>query len=227
MGARKIKHLYTRFVLVGGLVFCMGQEWGVVSARAAGNSDGEIAAGLLQAGNDPAGQQNTPSAKHVVDDYRIGPSDVLAINVWKDSELTRTVVVRPDGKISLPLVGELEVNGLTASSVQRLIGQRLAEYISSPQVTVMVQEVKSQTYVVVGKVVKPGSFELGKPTTVLEAIAICGGFLDFAKSGKVKIIRRQGAGQSETLYFDYNKVIKGKNLEQNVELRNGDTIVVP
>jgi polysaccharide export outer membrane protein len=163
----------------------------------------------------------------VVDDYRIGPSDVLAINVWKDAELTRTVTVRPDGKISLPLVGELEVSGLTAASVQRLIGQRLAEYISSPQVTVMVQEVKSQTYVVVGKVTKPGSYELGKPTTVLEAVAIAGGFLDFAKANKVKIIRRREGGQSETLYFDYNKVIKGKNPEQNVQLQNGDTIVVP
>jgi len=91
----------------------------------------------------------------------------------------------------------------------------------------MVQEVKSQTYVVVGKVLKPGSFELGKPTTVLEAIAIAGGMLDFAKAGKVKIIRRREGGQSVTLYFDYNKVIKGKNAEQNVELQNGDTIVVP
>jgi polysaccharide export outer membrane protein len=227
MGTRQVTHCYTWFVLLGGLVICMGLEWGVVSARAAGSSGGTMAAGLLQGGKDPAGQQNTPNSKRVVDDYRIGPSDVLAINVWKDSELTRTVVVRPDGKISLPLVGELEVSGLTASSVQRLIGQRLAEYISSPQVTVMVQEVKSQTYVVVGKVVKPGSFELGKPTTVLEAIAICGGFLDFAKSNKVKIIRRASGGQSETLYFDYNKVIKGKNAEQNVELHNGDTIVVP
>jgi polysaccharide export outer membrane protein len=163
----------------------------------------------------------------VVDDYLIGPSDVLAINVWKDTELTRTVTVRPDGKISLPLVGELEVSGLTASSVQHLIVQRLAAYITNPQVTVMVQEVKSQTYVVVGKVTKPGSYELGKPTTVLEAIAIAGGFLDFAKVKKVKIIRRRDSGPSETLYFDYNKVIKGKNSNQNVVLKNGDTIVVP
>ncbi len=186
-----------------------------------------MATGSAQAGKESTGQQAAPGAKRVVDDYRIGPSDVLAINVWKDTELTRTVTVRPDGKISLPLVGELEVSGLTASSVQRLIGQRLAEYISSPQVTVMVQEVKSQTYVVVGKVTKPGSYELGKPTTVLEAIAIAGGLLDFAKSGKIKIIRRREGGQTETLYFNYNKAVKGKDAEQNVELQSGDTIVVP
>jgi len=87
--------------------------------------------------------------------------------------------------------------------------------------------VKSQTYVVVGKVTKPGSYDLGKPTTVLEAIAIAGGFLDFAKSNKVKIIRRHEGGAPETLYFDYNRVIKGKNPEQNVTLQNGDTIIVP
>jgi polysaccharide export outer membrane protein len=163
----------------------------------------------------------------VSDDYIIGPSDILAINVWKDTELTRTVTVRPDGKISLPLIGELEVSGLTALSVQRLIAQRLTEYVSKPQVTVMVQEVKSQTYVIVGKIAKPGSYELGKPTTVLEAIAIAGGFLDFAKASKVNIIRRREGGPIETLHFDYKKVIKGQNAEQNVELRNGDTIVVP
>jgi polysaccharide export outer membrane protein len=227
MGTQNIKRQYKWFLLLAGFVIFAGRGWGVASARPAGNSDGTTADGPAQGGKESTGQQAAPNAKRVVDDYRIGPSDVLAINVWKDTELTRTVTVRPDGKISLPLVGELEVSGLTASSVQRLIGQRLAEYISSPQVTVMVQEVKSQTYVIVGKVSKPGSHELGKPTTVLEAIATAGGFLDFAKPNKVKIIRRQPGGQTETLYFDYNKVIKGKNAEQNVELQNGDTIVVP
>ena len=227
MGTHKTRQRHTWFLFLVGLVCSISPGWGVASARPAGNSNGTMATALVQGGKDPASQQNAPNAKHVVDDYRIGPSDVLAINVWKDTELSRTVTVRPDGKISLPLVGELEVNGLTASSVQRLIGQRLAEYISSPQVAVIVQEVKSQTYVVVGKVTKPGSFGLGKPTTVLEAIAIAGGMLDFAKANKIRIIRRREGGQSETLYFDYNKVIKGKNAEQNVELQNGDTIVVP
>ncbi len=227
MGTQKTRQQYTWFLLLLGLVCSIGRGWGVASARPAGHSDGTMAAGPAQGGKESTSQQAAPNAKRVVDDYRIGPADVLAINVWKDSELTRTVTVRPDGRISLPLVGELEVSGLTASGVQRLIGQRLAEYISSPQVTVIVQEVKSQTYVVVGKVGKPGSYDLGKPTTVLEAIAIAGGFLDFAKTKKVKILRRQPGGQTETLYFDYKQVIKGKNSEQNVELQNGDTIVVP
>ena len=227
MGTQQIRRRYAWFLFWAGLVFCLGQGWKGVYARPAWGSEAAMAAGQTQGGKESSGQQNAPNAKQVVDDYRIGPSDVLAINVWKDTELTRVVTVRPDGKISLPLVGELEVTGLTAASVQRLITQRLVEYISTPQVTVIVQEVKSQTYIVVGKVTKPGSYELGKPTTVLEAIAIAGGFLDFAKPKKVKIMRRMPSGQSETFYFDYNKVIKGKNLEQNIVLQNGDTIVVP
>jgi polysaccharide biosynthesis/export protein len=216
-----------RFLLSAGLAFAFTNAWGSDSAKSAGTSEAAMANWAAKGGKETAGQHKTTDTKGVVDDYIIGPSDVLAVNVWKDTELTRTVTVRPDGRISLPLVGELSVSGLTASSVQRLIVQRLTEYISNPQVTVMVQEVKSQTYVIVGKVVKPGEYELGKPTTVLEAIAIAGGFLDFAKVSKINIIRRRAGGPSETLHFDYKKVIKGKNPEQNVELKNSDTIVVP
>ncbi len=185
------------------------------------------AGGVEQGGKKAVDQPNAPSAKRVDDDYAIGPSDVLAIDVWKDTELTRTVLVRPDGKISLPLIGELEVSGLTAHNVQLLVAQRLRAYISDPQVTVIVQEVKSRTYSVLGKIAKPGSYELGKPTTVLEAIAIAGAFLDFAKPSKIYIIRPVSGGATQTLPFDYKKVIKGHNPEQNVELKNGDTVVVP
>jgi polysaccharide biosynthesis/export protein len=185
-------------------------------------------AGLVeQAGQKTGKQPNAPSPKHVDDDYIIGPSDVLAINVWKDAELSRTVPVRPDGKISFPLIGELQVSGLTAAKVQGMVAERLKEYISNPEVSVIVQEVKSRTFAVLGKVAKPGSYELGKPTTVLEAIAMAGGFLDFAKTSKVYIIRARGNGSSDTLHFDYKKVIKGHNPEQNVELKSGDTIIVP
>jgi polysaccharide biosynthesis/export protein len=214
-------------VLLAGVALAVANAWGLYSVESPATSDAALASWTGQGGRKTAAQHNPPNTKHVVDDYIIGPSDVLAINVWKDTELTRTVTVRPDGKISLPLVGELEVGGLTALSVQRLIVQRLADYISNPQVTVMVQEVKSQAYVIVGKVAKPGSYELGKPTTVLEAIAIAGGPQDFAKLSKINIIRPQPSGPAKTLHFDYKKVIKGRNLEQNVELRNGDTVVVP
>jgi polysaccharide biosynthesis/export protein len=186
-----------------------------------------MATWVRQEGKQTTDHPDAPSAKRVNDDYLIGPSDVLSISVWKDTELTRTVLVRPDGKITLPLIGELEVNGLTAANVQRLLAQKLKAYISDPQVAVIVQEVKSRTYSVLGKITKPGSYELGKPTTVLEAIAIAGSFLDFAKPSKIYIIRPVSGGTTQTLYFDYKRVIKGHNPEQNIELKNGDTIVIP
>ena len=189
----------------------------------------EILLARLQqpAGQNPKAQPSTPTSKQVDEGYLIGPSDVLVINVWKDTELTRTIPVRPDGKISLPLIGELPVAGMTAFSVQQVVTQKLKEYISDPQVTVIVQEVKSRTFSILGKVAKPGSYPLGKPTTVLEAIAIAGGFLDFAKQSKIYIIRPGSGGSAQTLPFDYKKVIKGQHSEENVELLNGDTIVVP
>ena len=192
-----------------------------------------VAAGFARAVNagEPAGipedKTDKPSAPRVPDDYVIGPSDVLAINVWKDTELSRTVLVRPDGRISLPLIGELEVSGLTALKVQDLIAQKLSPYISKPQVTVIVSEVKSRTYTVVGKIAKPGSFQLEKPTTVLDAIAIAGGFLDFAKVSKIYVIRRLGDGSQTRLPFDYKKVINGQKADENIDLKSGDTIVVP
>jgi polysaccharide export outer membrane protein len=173
-----------------------------------------------------ASQAAAPKAK-AENEYRIGPSDVLAINVWKDAELSRTVLVRPDGKISLPLIDELAVSGLTAREVQDMIAQKLETYISKPQVTVIVTEVKSRTYTVVGKIAKPGSFELDKPITVLEAIAIAGGFLDFAKVGKIYVIRRAADGSQTRLPFDYKGVLNGKKANENINLQSGDTVVIP
>lgn len=227
MWANNLSCWFTRFALPACLAFAVVTAWGWDSAKSAGTSEPAGASWAVQGGRERVARSNTPNAKHVSDEYIIGPADVLAIDVWKDSELTRTVTVRPDGKISLPLIGELQVSGLTTASVQRVIAQRLREYISKPQVAVIVQEVKSQTYVIVGKIARPGAYGLGKPTTVLEAIAIAGGFLDFAKASKVNIIRRQDGGSAQTLHFDYKKVIKGRNSEQNVELKSGDTIVVP
>jgi polysaccharide biosynthesis/export protein len=226
MGIIQGSYRHSGVVLGASLALCIITAQGAASATSAITFEGATAGGA-QRGSETATQQSTPPAKHATEDYIIGPSDVLAIDVWKDAELTRSVTVRPDGKISLPLVGELEVSGLTALTVQHLIAQRLTEYITNPQVTVIVQEVKSQTYVIVGKVTKPGSYELGKPTTVLEALAMAGGFVEFAKVSKINIIRRKDGGPMETLHFDYKKALKGENPEQNVKLRNGDTIVVP
>jgi len=218
---------FARFVLLACLAFAVTNALGSGSAKPAGAPASTKASGAGQGTGKTADQPNAPSPKRVDTDYVIGPSDVLAINVWKDTELTRTVLVRPDGKISLPLVGEVQVSGLTTLRVQSLLTEKLKAYISQPQVTVIVQEVKSRTYVIVGKVVKPGSYELGKPTTVLEAIAIAGGFLDFAKTNKVYVIRRMEDGSRTRLPFNYDQVIKGRDVDENVDLKSGDTIVVP
>jgi polysaccharide biosynthesis/export protein len=207
-----LKQTFGKAVVLVVVLLAAAALWGADSAK----SDGDSAA---QAGK---------TAGRVIDsEYRIGPSDVLAINVWKDNELSRTVLVRPDGKISLPLIDELAVSGLTAREVQELIAQKLEKYVSKPQVTVIVTEVKSRTYTVVGKIAKPGSYELAKPTTVLEAIAIAGGFVDFAKIAKVYVIRRAPDGSQTRLPFDYKKVLNGSKADENIDLQSGDTIVIP
>jgi polysaccharide biosynthesis/export protein len=159
--------------------------------------------------------------------YIIGPSDVLAITVWKDTDLSKTMPVRPDGNISLPLIGELRASGLTAMQLQDLITQKLKQYVTNPQVNVVVEEVKSRSFNIVGKVTKPGSYELAKPTTVLDAIALAGGFQDFAKVTKVYVLRRSPDGSQKMLHFNYKQVIKGEALDQNIQLQPGDTVVAP
>jgi len=226
MWNKSLTHGFIQFTLSACLA-CSSAAWGSDSAKPAGTPKATKGTSVPQRGETTPAPQGAPVANRAAADYIIGPSDVLAIDVWKDAELTRTVPVRPDGRISLPLIGELEVSGLTTLRVQELVAARLKPYVADPQVTVIVQQVKSRTYSVLGKVAKPGSYFLEKPTTVLEAIAIAGGFLDFAKASKMYIIRRGSAGSPETLHFDYKKVIRGQNPEENVELRHGDTIVVP
>jgi polysaccharide export outer membrane protein len=160
-------------------------------------------------------------------DYLIGPGDLLAINVWKETELSRTMPVRPDGRISLPLIGEVQAAGLTAFQLQQAILQRLASYISNPQVNVIVQEIKSHSFNIVGKVNKPGAYELTKPVTVLDAVALAGGFQEFARVTKIYVLRRADDGTTRMLPFNYKHVIKGQALDQNVQLQPGDTVVAP
>jgi len=159
-------------------------------------------------------------------DFLIGPDDVLSINVWKEQDLTRTVVVRPDGKISLPLVGELTASDKTPASLQEEIRQSLLKYIAKPDVTVMVQEVHSQRYNVIGEVQRPGTFALSGPTTVMDGIANAGGFRDFAKTAKIYVLRITADKQQVRLPFNYKEVVKG-SIDQNILLQARDTIVIP
>ena len=216
-----------RIALSVCLALTAANAWGSVSVKPRGILLATKVGASGQAGKKAALPASPASPSHVSDDYIIGPSDVLNINVWRDSELSKKVLVRPDGRITLPLIGEMQVSGLTAMNVQLLITQRLSEFVSKPIVTVTVEDVKSRSYVVVGKIIHPGSYELGKPTTVLEAIAIAGGLQDFAKTGKIYILTHTEDGSQVRLPFNYKKVITQRAPEENVYLKSGDTIVVP
>ena len=157
----------------------------------------------------------------------MGPTDILAVNVWKEPDVSRTVTVRSDGKISLPLAGELQAAGMTPRQLEQEITKKLSSYISDPEVTVIVQESKSHLVNIMGQVARPGSYLLTNSMTVLDAIAMAGGFRDFAKQKSIYVLRQGPNGSQTKLPFNYKEVIKGKNLAQNVMLEPGDTIVVP
>ena len=160
-------------------------------------------------------------------DYIIGPQDVLAINVWKEPEISRAVPVRPDGKISLPLVGDIVASGLTPMQLEKEISEDLKAYIANPEVAVIVQAVNSRKFNIVGEIARPGSYSLTKQMTVLDAIAQAGGPRDFAKVKKIYVLRQLESGERLRIPFNYKDIIRGRNFHQNVELQPGDTIVVP
>lgn len=163
----------------------------------------------------------------VPEEFVIGPGDVLAINVWKEAEVSRVVPVRSDGRISLPLIGEVQSSGRTPRQLEADITKRLKDYVADPAVTVVVQEIHSQKINVLGMVSHPGSFPLAKPMTVVDAIATAGGFRDFAKQKDIYILRRDDAGKPTRYAFNYRDVVKGLHSEQNIELQSGDTVIVP
>ncbi len=173
------------------------------------------------AGRQLSGGSTTP------EDYVIGPGDVLTINVWQEPQISRSVIVRPDGRISLPLAGHLEASGLSPIKLQTKIMESLKPFLSNPEVTVMVDKVELPKFNILGEVFRPGSYDLMKGTSVLDAIALAGGFRDFAKVKDIYVLRRTGNESSVRLSFNYKEVTKGKKLSQNIELEPGDTIVVP
>jgi polysaccharide biosynthesis/export protein len=161
------------------------------------------------------------------DGYIIGVGDGLDINVWKEGELSKTVLVRPDGMITLPLVGEIKAIGLTPNQLQDQLTAAFSKVLSEPQVTVIVVGVNSLSYNIMGNVAKPGYYPLIHPITILDAIALSGGFRDFAKEKKIYILRTGPDGKQHKIFFNYKQVIKGQNMAQNILLEPRDTLVVP
>ncbi len=178
----------------------------------------------------PLPSTDTPTSRVTTihpDTYIIGVGDVLDINVWKEGELTKTVPVRPDGMITLPLIGEIKAVGLTPVQLKDVVTADLDKVLSDPQVEVMVVSVNSLSYNVMGNVYKPGYYPLVRPITMLDAIALAGGFKDFAKEKKIYILRAGANGTQQKLHFNYKQVIKGQNMGQNIMVEPHDTIVVP
>jgi polysaccharide biosynthesis/export protein len=158
--------------------------------------------------------------------YIIGAQDVLDISVWKEPEITRTVPVRPDGKISLPLLNDVQAAGLTPAQLNAEITSSLRKFVTDPEVTVIVEQINSQRVYILGEVTRPGAYPLLPGMTVLQALSSAGGFTQFANEKKMYVLRRVN-GNQEKYFFNYKDVLNGKRPEQNIALKAGDTIVVP
>jgi polysaccharide biosynthesis/export protein len=158
--------------------------------------------------------------------YKIGAQDVIRIDVWREDQLTRTVPVRPDGKITLPLLNDVQAAGLTPMELAGNIREELKKFVTNPQVTVSVTEINSKRIYVSGEVNKSGAFQLLPHMTVLQALSGAGGFTAFARIKNIYVLRNEN-GKSIKIPFNYKEAIKGKNPEQNIELQPGDVVVVP
>ena len=158
--------------------------------------------------------------------YTIGAQDVLDVNVWKEAEVSRTVQVRPDGKISLPLLNDVQAAGLTPKQLTESLTEKLKKYIDSPQVTVIVTQINSMRVYLIGQVTRPGAYPLMPDMTILQAISSAGGLAQFANGKKIFLMRTEN-GTQRKYAFNYKDVLDGRKPEENLKLKPGDTIVVP
>jgi polysaccharide export outer membrane protein len=170
----------------------------------------------------------TPAAQNgvAVPDYRIGPEDILQVSVWKNEALSRTLTVRPDGKISLPLLGDVVATGHTTSELKDVLATQFAEYMPLPEVSVIVVEVRSAKVSVLGEVPKPGRYDLRSDTTVLDVLALAGGLNQFASRSRI-VVLRPDSGKMKRIPFNYNKVVSAGGEAENFYLKPGDIVLVP
>lgn len=176
----------------------------------------------------PTAPQMETRAVEAFQEFRIGPTDSLQVTVWANPEISvPEVVVRPDGKISFPLLDDVQAAGLTPLELKAVLTERLSEYISSPTVTVVVREIRSKMVYVLGEVARPGPVPMQANMTLVDTLAIAGGFGAFAKKDRVKVIRSSGAGDPVEFNFDYGAYVDGTDLDQNILLVPGDKIIVP
>jgi polysaccharide export outer membrane protein len=158
--------------------------------------------------------------------YLIGATDVLNIYVWKEPDLTQDVTVLPDGKITFPLIGDIQAQGRTVTELKKDITDKLKDYVTAPEVTVVVRQVNSRNIYTLGKLNTPGPYPLAPGMTVIQALSVAGSFAEWADEKNIRVIRREG-GKEIQYRFNYKDFISGKNIEQNILLKPNDTIVVP
>jgi polysaccharide export outer membrane protein len=212
------------FILtIGAATFAGAQELSPSNATAATAETPAVAPAPATTTTNPTTIENAILSN--ARDYRIGPEDLLDISVWKNPELSRTVPVRPDGKVSLPLVNDIQASGLTPTELRQQLTQRFAEFIPAPEVAVIVREVHSMKVAVVGSVKNPGRYELKSAATVLEMIALSQGLTDFASRDRIVVLRQNGS-ETKRIPFNYRKVAAGDDKE-NLVVLPGDIIVVP
>lgn len=189
---------------------------------------GPVGGGLQSGAAAPSQEQpDAATSKPHNDSFIIGNDDMLAISVWKEPDLTKSIPVRSDGKISMPLVGEVQAAGRTPLQLEQDISAKLQSYITAPEVTVIVEQINSKKFNILGEVGKPGSYSLSLAPTVVDAIATAGGLRDFAKRSGIYILRQDADGKETRIPFNYKDFLKGKHIEQNIKLLSGDTIIVP
>ena len=180
-----------------------------------------------KSGDTKLARPETRVAPTVDENYRIGADDVLTVNVWHEPEVSRNVPVRPDGKISLPLLGDVQAAGLTPTELKKELETRFTKFLTNPDVSVIVAEIRSQRINVLGQVLRPGTYALIPPMNVIDAVATAGGLREFAKANKIYVLRTMPSGQVERIKVQYNNVLKGKRGSEDVVLQTRDTVVVP
>ncbi len=206
-----------------GAIFLVGISGASGQVKPDAPRQGESPAPLSTSPIAPTPGKNPEGVGAAIDPnkYLIGPEDVLFVRTWREVDFTQAVAVRPDGKITMPLIGDLQAAGLTPLQLTVDLKDKLGKYINNPDVTVSVTEVRSKKYFIDGEVGRPGAYPLVSPTNVLEALSIASGFREFAKQNDIRILRG-----SKSFKFNYKDVIKGKHLEQNIYLENGDHVIV-
>jgi polysaccharide biosynthesis/export protein len=203
------------------VTFLIAALWATVPARAQTNGSDKTTAIAPPDRPEPTHKAATDNPNYI-----IGPQDVLDVDVWKEPELTRSIPVRPDGKISLPLLNDVQAAGLTPTKLADEITTGLKKYVTDPQVTVIVSAINSQRVYILGEVTRAGAYPLLPDMTVLQALSSAGGFTPFANEKKIYVLRNEN-GKQEKFPFNYKAVVSGRDPSENISLQAGDTVVVP